>query len=127
MTTTTTHTKKKKRRTTPASGSSRHPTKARKARGSHSRNSQKGKWSASVTKRSDAMDLVPDVFKKPAAAMARSVKRSAARSTRRKSQPFRSAMSMLTFFANRAGKNLSLSRRKAVHQAKVDLRRLFGR
>jgi len=85
------------------------------------------RWSAKVTERSDAMDLDRGVFKLPPREMARSLKRSADRSTRRKSSPFRSAMSMLAFFENRAGRNLSAPRRKALERAKEELRRLYGR
>ena len=59
--------------------------------------------------------------------MALSLKRSAERSKRRKSTPFRSAMSMLTFFENRAGRGLSSERRRAIHRAKDELRALYGR
>ena len=86
------------------------------------------KWSARVTERSDAMDLAGSVFKqRSAAAIARSLKRSAERSHRRKSPPFRSAMSMLTFYINRAGKNLSASRLRTLERAKDELREAFGR
>ena len=86
------------------------------------------KWSQRVTETSDAMDLSPDVFtlddpKK----IAMSLKRSAERSHRRKSAPFRSAMSMLNFYINRAGKNLSQSRLKTLERAKDKLREAFGR
>lgn len=77
--------------------------------------------------RSDALDLDSGVFKLAPRAMARSIKRSADRSRRRKSSPFRSAMSMLTFFENRAGRNLSAARRSAIRQAKDELRKLYGR
>ena len=86
------------------------------------------KWSARVTERSDAMTLEDSVFKqRSAAAIARSVKRSAERSHRRKAAPFRSAMSMLNFYINRAGKNLSASRRRTLERAKDELREAFGR
>jgi len=85
------------------------------------------KWSGYVTEHSHAMDLDPGVFRLGAKALARSVKRSAERSQNLKSSPFRSAMSMLTFYENRAGRNLSPSRRQALHRAKDELRRLFGR
>ncbi len=84
-------------------------------------------WSRDVTRRSNALDLEPGVFTLEPREMARSLKRSADRSTRKKSSPFRSAMSMLTFFENRAGQNLSASRRKALREAKDELRKLFGR
>jgi hypothetical protein len=86
------------------------------------------KWSAKVTETSDAMDLEKDVFKSDSPQrIAASVKRSAERSRRRKSSPFRSAMSMLTFYTNRAGRNLSASRRRVLDAAKTQLRRLFRR
>ena len=85
------------------------------------------RWSAQVTRNSDALDLENRVFTLSPKMMARSLKRSAERSTRRKSSPFRSAMSMLTFFQNRAGRNLAPSRKHAIQQAKAELRKLFGR
>jgi hypothetical protein len=85
------------------------------------------KWSQHVTETSNALDLESEVFKKSPRAMAASLKRSAERSTRRKSSPYRSAMSMLVFYENRAGKNLSPTRKKALERAKLELRRLFGR
>ncbi len=86
------------------------------------------KWSGEVTENSDALDLEKDVFKSDdPEEIARSLKRSAARSSRRKSEPFRSAMSMLTFYINRAGKNLPAARRKTLEAAKQALRRVFGR
>lgn len=86
------------------------------------------RWSARVTRESDALDLERDVFrKKDPKAIARSLKRSAEHSSRRKSAPFRSAMSMLTFYMNRAGENLSASQAKVLNAAKEELRRIFGR
>lgn len=86
------------------------------------------KWSAGVTQRSDAMDLEAGVFKKRSARqIALSLKRSVERSSRRKSPPFQSAMSMLNFEINRAGKNLSAQRRKVLNQAKMELRKVFHR
>jgi hypothetical protein len=85
------------------------------------------KWSAEVTEHSDALDLDREIFKKSPTAIARSLKRSAKRSHRRKSSPYRSAMSMLTFYINRAGKNLSTTRRKKLEAAKDRLREEFGR
>jgi hypothetical protein len=84
-------------------------------------------WSREVARRSDALDLEGGVFKLPPREMARSLKRSAERSTRRKSSPFRSAMSMLVFFENRAGRNLSPAKKQAIRRAKGELRKLFGR
>ena len=83
------------------------------------------KWSAEVTEHS--LDLEADIFEiDDPAKIAHSLKRSAERSNRRKSAPFRSAMSMLTFYINRAGKNLSPDRKKTLEAAKAELRRAFG-
>ena len=83
------------------------------------------KWSAQVTKHSNAMDLKKNVFKQSdPTKIARSVKASAARSVRRKAPPKRSAMSMLTFYVNRAGKNLSPTRKRILKRAKDELRKL---
>ncbi len=84
-------------------------------------------WSAEVTATSNALDLEPGVFKGSPQQIARSLKRSAEQSTRRKASAFRSALSMLVFYENRAGKNLSPSRRHALDQAKDELRKLYGR
>jgi len=84
------------------------------------------KWSQQVTETSNAMDLQLDVFKlKDPKQIARSLKRSAEHSDRRKSDPYRSAMSMLTFYINRAGHNLAASQRKRLEDAKDELRALF--
>jgi hypothetical protein len=86
------------------------------------------RWSQKVTQRSDALDLDAGVFSKSdRRAIARSVKRSADRSRRRKSEPYRSAMSMLTFYVNRAGKQLSQKQRRTLERAKDELRDLYGR
>ncbi len=86
------------------------------------------KWSAGVMARSDAMDLETGVFKaRSARQVALSLKRSAESSHRRKSTPFRSAMSMLNFEINRGGKTLSAERIKVLNQAKVELRKVFHR
>jgi hypothetical protein len=86
------------------------------------------RWSAKVTNTSDAMDIEKDVFKSDSSErIARSLKRSAERSHRRKSAPFRSAMSMLNFYINRAGKGLSTTHRRVLESAKIQLRRLFRR
>ena len=88
---------------------------------------RKKKWSAEVTARSDALDLEEGVFTRSAAEIARSLKRSAQASSRRKSTPFRSAMSMLNLYINRAGRNLPPRRRRTLEAAKGKLRELFGR
>jgi hypothetical protein len=85
------------------------------------------RWSQQVTQRSDALDLEARVFTWTPKQIARSLKRSAERSRRRKATPFRSAMSMLSFYENRAGRNLSAARKRALRQAKDELRKLFGR
>jgi hypothetical protein len=86
------------------------------------------KWSSEVTERSDALDLEPHVFESDdPTAIARSLKRSAEASRRRKAEPFRSAMSMLTFCVNRAGRNLDASQRRVLEAAKDELRKAFGR
>src|SRR5579859_849661 len=92
------------------------------------RQSARGRrWSARVTRESDALDLDRGVFtKRDPKAIAASLKRSAERSRRRKSDPYRSALSMLTFYINRAGKNLPAGRRKTLQRAKGELRKQFG-
>ena len=86
------------------------------------------RWSQRVTDRSDALDLEPGVFTlEQPRAIAESLKRSAEASTRRKADPFRSAMSMLTFHINRAGRNLPQTQRARLEAAKGELRALFGR
>jgi hypothetical protein len=85
------------------------------------------RWSSAVTRNSNALDLEARVFLMSPRRMALSLKRSAERSRRRKSSPFRSAMSMLTFYENRAGRNLPAEKRRALDRAKGELRALFGR
>jgi hypothetical protein len=103
-------------------------TKARTGTARSETGARKGarKWSGRVTATSDAMTLDQGVFKKSdPKAIARSVKHSAERSHRRKSAPFRSAMSMLTFYINRGGKNLSARRKSILVRAKDELRALY--
>ena len=84
------------------------------------------KWSAKVTRESHALTLEEGVFTwKDPKQIALSLKGSADASTERKSQPFQSAMSMLTFYINRAGTNLSDEQRQILEQAKVELRKLY--
>ena len=86
------------------------------------------RWSQDVTEHSDALDLEEGVFEKDGPKdIAASLKRSAEASRRRKAGPFRSAMSMLTFYINRAGRNLPAGRRKVLEKAKDELRGLYGR
>ncbi len=86
------------------------------------------KWSKSVTEHSDAMDLQKDVFKlKDPKKIAESIKHSAEKSKRKKAGPFQSAMSMINFYENRGGKNISAAQKKILDQSKNELRKLFGR
>jgi hypothetical protein len=86
------------------------------------------RWSQRVTQTSNAMDLKHGVFTlKDPKKIALSLKRSAERSKRRKSEPYRSAMSMLTFYVNRAGKDLPAAQRMRLETAKEELRRAFGK
>ncbi|MCJ9701445.1 MULTISPECIES: DUF3175 domain-containing protein [unclassified Bradyrhizobium] len=104
--------------------SARRPTTARKStkRGAPKR------WSQRVTKQSDALDLKQGVFKLTSAKkIAASLKRSAEHSSRRKTGAYRSALSMLTFYINRAGKTLPKTQRARLERAKVELKREFGR
>jgi hypothetical protein len=87
-----------------------------------------GRWSKRVMQTSDALDLEPGVFsQRDPKQIALSLKRSAQASRRRKSDPFSSAMSMLTFYINRAGKQLSPERRRTLNAAKLELRKAFDR
>jgi hypothetical protein len=95
---------------------------ARKAAGRGAR------WSKHVTETSDALDLKGGVFTlRDPKKIAASLKRSAEHSKRRKADPYRSALSMLTFYINRAGRNLPASRRKVLDRAKAELRAQFGK
>ena len=86
------------------------------------------RWSGRVTKESNALDLEEGVFTLADPKMiARSLKQSADGSTRRKAPPFRSAMSMLVFYINRAGRNLDKDRLRILEQAKEELRTLYGK
>ena len=86
------------------------------------------KWSQRVTRESDALDLERGVFTLASPSkIAASLKRSAERSKRRKADPYRSALSMLTFYINRAGKKLPARRKKTLNEAKTELRKQFGR
>ena len=86
------------------------------------------KWSAEVSEHSDAMDLEDNVFEgDDPHRIAASLKRSAEHSKRRKAEPFQSAMSMLNFYINRAGKNLPAERKRVLEKSKNELRKVFGR
>lgn len=86
------------------------------------------KWSGEVTKHSDALDLEEGVFTwEDPAKIATSLKKSAEASNRRKASPYQSAMNMLVFYINRAGKNMPAKQRQVLEEAKVELRKQFGR
>ena len=90
--------------------------------------SKNKKWSRKVTEHSDALDLEKGVFAgNDPEKIARSLKRSATHSHRRKGTPYQSAMSMLNFYINRGGTNLSESKKKVLEDAKEELRKVFHR
>ena len=94
----------------------------------HKKKTTTRRWSKYVMETSDASDLESGVFRRrDPASIARPLKRSAEHSTRRKASPFRSAMSMLNFYVNRGGKNLSAAQRRVLERAKDALRALYGR
>ena len=115
-----------------ATGKSARKTTARKTNSAR-RESSPGKaspkrWSQRVTRESDALDLKQGVFKlTDAKKIAASLKRSAERSSRRKTGAYRSALSMLTFYINRAGKTLPKTQRDRLQRAKVELKHQFHR
>jgi len=85
-------------------------------------------WSGRVTKESNALDIKADAFTSgDPKKIARTLKQSAERSKRRKAGTYQSAMSMLNFYINRAGRNLTRKRKEILSQAKVELRRIFHR
>jgi hypothetical protein len=103
-------------------------SRKRRSSGSTARSRTGRRWSRQVTEGSDALTLDKGVFAShDPKRIAASLKRSAERSRRRKSAPFRSAMSMLTFYINRAGRNLPAARKKVLMQAKEELRKQFGK
>ncbi len=89
--------------------------------------SKKKYWSQKVTQTSYAMDLEPGVFTRSPKEVAQSLKRSVLASDRTKGTKFQSAMSMLNFYINRAGKKLPAQDKKRLEQAKIELRKLFGK
>ncbi|MGY8669033.1 DUF3175 domain-containing protein [Bradyrhizobium sp. UFLA05-109] len=104
-----------------------HPA-SRKTSKTTSKRAAPKRWSQRVTKESDALDLERGVFKQTSPKqIAASLKRSAEHSRRRKSGAYRSALSMLTFYINRAGKTLPKTQRTRLERAKVELKRAFGR
>jgi hypothetical protein len=116
-----------KKKSIKATPKHRHAVSASRKQQTASRKASR-RWSAEVTRRSNALDLEQGVFTgKDPKRIAASLKRSAEASDRRKSDPFRSALSMLSFYINRAGANLSDMRRRILTRAKDELRRQFGR
>ena len=120
----TTHLRKTAGRKTARRKTSARDSTARKS----TRRAAPKRWSQRVTKESDALDLKQGVFKLTSAKkIAASLKRSAEHSSRRKTGAYRSALSMLTFYINRAGKTLPKTQRSRLERAKVELKRAFGR
>ena len=104
------------------------PRKAGSARGGSARKRTPKRWSQRVTEHSDALDLKQGVFKlTDPKKIAASLKRSAEHSSRRKAGAYRSALSMLTFYINRAGKGLPKTQRARLERAKGELKRAFGK
>ncbi|HEY7387931.1 MAG TPA: DUF3175 domain-containing protein [Bryobacteraceae bacterium] len=105
----------------------RHSPQARRLSSKPGRGKSR-KWSQRVTKESNALDLERGVFTlADPKRIAASLKRSAQQSKRRKADPYRSALSMLTFYINRAGKNLPANRKRTLNRAKEELKAQFGR
>jgi hypothetical protein len=99
-----------------------------KTRKTATRRPSSKRWSQRVTRESDAMDLKHGVFtQRDPKRIAASLKRSAERSSRRKAGAYRSALSMLTFYINRAGRTLPKTQRERLNRAKVELKRQFGK
>jgi len=95
---------------------------------SRTKSAKSRRWSSRVTQRSDALDLQRNIFKSTnPRRIALSLKHSANASKRRKGTPYQSAMSMLNFYINRAGKNLSQKQKRVLERAKDELRDAFGR
>jgi len=123
--------KRKPQRTSKPRSSAAHARATKRRSASHvtaDRRKKGRRWSRQVTEHSNALDLQGGVFTlKDPKQIAASLKRSAEKSRRRKADPYRSALSMLTFYINRAGKNLPASRKSTLQKAKDELRRQFGR
>lgn len=116
----------KKRSAKPRRGKAQHPQTASRRQAASPKASRR--WSAEVTRRSNALDLEPGVFTRTdPKQIAASLKRSAETSLRKKTDSYRSALSMLSFYINRAGANLSQMRHRILMRAKAELRKQFGR
>jgi hypothetical protein len=110
------------------SSGKRKTSRQKHARAKTKQRSKLTRWSHHVMETSDAMEIEHDIFKEGnAQEIANSLKKSSTRSSRRKGTPFQSAMSMLNFYTNRAGRNLPKSRRTTLDNAKKRLREAFGR
>jgi uncharacterized protein DUF3175 len=120
-----------KRRTTAKKRGSRAHARGgsrRRSASARKRTASGRRWSRRVTEHSDALTLERGVFTaRDPKRIAASLKRSAERSRRRKADPYRSALSMLTFYINRAGRNLPASRKRTLMRAKDELRKQFGK
>lgn len=124
-----TATKKAKKKTTTRKSHARRKTERKTARKTARKSARGGRrWSKRVTEHSDALDLQGGVFKlRDPKKIAASLKRSAEHSKRRKADPYRSALSMLTFYINRAGRNLPAARKRVLNRAKDELKSQFHR
>jgi hypothetical protein len=119
---------KKKKRTTTARKKTTTAHKKSTRKKTAKKKSAPKKWSHHVMETSDALDLQSGIFKsKDPKKIASSLKRSAEKSKRRKGTPYQSAMSMLNFYINRAGKHLTAKEKQPLEKAKPELRKLFGR
>lgn len=119
---------KKRKRTTTASKKARSTHKKTVRKKTARKTPAKKKWSRRVMQTSDALDLQSGIFKSTdPKKIARSLKRSAEKSNRRKGTPFQSAMSMLNFYINRAGKHLTVKEKQPLEKAKHELRVLYDR
>jgi hypothetical protein len=128
MARTTTRRKTARRHAMSGKARQRKPARRKSRRAQTPKRNARRYWSGRVTRESHALDLEGGVFTwKDPKRIAASLKRSAEESPRRKAEPYRSALSMLIFYINRAGKNLPASRRRTLDQAKVELRKQFGR
>ena len=130
----TTTRRKTRRSSSSRKGSQRQPARRKSRRAQTTGRTQTRRrnatryWSGRVTRESDALDLEPGVFKLTSAKrVAASLKRSAEASRRRKADAYRSALSMLVFYVNRAGKNLPKAQRARLERAKLELKHQFGR
>ena len=117
-----------KRKASPRIAKSAHRKTSSSRRKTGTRKASSRRWSQRVTRESDALDLKKGVFKQTSAKkIAASLKRSAEHSSRRKSGAYRSALSMLTFYINRAGSTLPKTERARLERAKVELKHQFGK